>query len=85
MNISNAIIGKFTEDIGGIDFFILMDTTRDFSIQVAGLRGLKVGNYEFHIHGNGDCNYPGSNFSPEMVNRLRLIFFQILATNYMTY
>ena len=74
MIISNAINSKFTEDIGGIDFFILMDTTRDLSIQVKGLRGLKSGNYEFHIHGNGDCSDAGSYFNPEMVNRLRLIF-----------
>ena len=76
MIISNAINAKFTEDIGGIDFFILMDTTRDLSIQVTGLRGLKSRNYEFRIHGNGDCRDLGSHFNPEMVNCLRLIFIQ---------
>ena len=40
MIISNAIYAKFTEDIGGIDFFILMDTTRDLGILVTGFRGL---------------------------------------------
>ena len=76
MIISNAINAKFTVDIGGTDFFILMDTTRDLSIQVTGLRGLRIQNYEFHIHRNGDSSDPGYHFNPETVNRLRLIFFK---------
>ena len=51
-----------------------MDATRDLSIQVTGLRGLKSGKHGFHVHENGDCSDPGSHFNPEMVNRLRLIF-----------
>ena len=62
-----------------------MDATRDLSIQVTGLRGLKSGKHGFHVHENGDCSDPGSHFNPEMVNCLRLIFFQILAMNCMTY
>ena len=72
MIISNANNVKFTEDIGGIDFFILMDTTRDLSIQVTGLRGLKSGKHGFHIHENGDCRDPGSHFNPEMVRLIRI-------------
>ena len=73
---SNVINTKFTEDIGGTASFIQMDATRDLSIQVTGLRGLKSGKHGFHVHENGDCSDPGSHFNPEMVNCLRLIFIQ---------
>ena len=45
-----------------------MDATKDLSIQVTGLRGLKSGKHGFHIHENGDCLNPGAHFNPEMVN-----------------
>ena len=41
--------------------------TKDLSIQVTGLKGLKSGKHGFHIHENGDCTNPGAHFNPEMV------------------
>ena len=73
---SNVINAKFTDDIGGTASFIQMDATRDLSIQVTGLRGLKSGKHGFHVHENGDCSDPGSHFNPEMVGNFWPIFFK---------
>ena len=55
------------EDIRGSASFIQMDASKDLSIQITGLRGLKTGKHGFHIHENGDCKDPGTHFNPEMV------------------
>ena len=61
----------FTADIRGSATFIQIDPTKDLSIQVTGLHGLKSGKHGFHIHENGDCSDPGAHFNPEMVNVLK--------------
>ena len=62
----------FTADIRGSATFIQIDPTKDLSIQVTGLHGLKSGKHGFHIHENGDCSDPGAHFNPEMVNVLKI-------------
>jgi len=54
------------DDIRGSATFIQIDPTKDLSIQVTGLHGLKSGKHGFHIHENGDCSDPGAHFNPEM-------------------
>ena len=67
----------FTDDIRGSATFIQIDPTKDLSIQVTGLHGLKSGKHGFHIHENGDCSDPGAHFNPEMVNVLKIIHYTI--------
>ena len=67
-NCSKTFHFKILEDIHGSATFIQIDATKDLSIQVTGLRGLKSGKHGFHIHENGDCTNPGAHFNPEMVN-----------------
>ena len=61
----------YTENIRGTATFIQIDPTKDLSIQVTALHGLKSGKHGFHIHENGDCSDPGAHFNPEMVNVLK--------------
>ena len=60
-------IFSFLVDVQGSALFYQSNPTKDLSIQVTGLKGLKSGKHGFHIHENGDCRNPGSHFNPEMV------------------
>ena len=60
-------IFSFIVDIQGSALFYQSNPTKDLSIQVTGLKGLKSGKHGFHIHENGDCTNPGAHFNPEMV------------------
>ena len=60
-------IFSFLVDVQGSALFYQSNPTKDLSIQVTGLKGLKSGKHGFHIHENGDCTNPGAHFNPEMV------------------
>ena len=60
-------IFSFLVDVQGSALFYQSNPTKDLSIQVTGLKGLKSGKHGFHIHENGDCRNPGAHFNPEMV------------------
>ena len=60
-------IFPFLVDVQGSALFYQSNPSKDLSIQVTGLKGLKSGKHGFHIHENGDCRNPGAHFNPEMV------------------
>ena len=60
-------IFSFLVDVRGSALFYQSNPTKDLSIQVTDLKGLKSGKHGFHIHENGDCRNPGAHFNPEMV------------------